>query len=263
MAVPLNSTDDPRFLYLVMREVIKGIKITLCITKFYFMKLNYIKTLFVAILVIFATTTNAETYSGTCGTNVKWSLDTETGLLKITGTGAMNNYHLVYSPWYNYKSNIKSVEIGEGITSIGNYAFLNCSGLTSLPIPNSVTSIGIYAFYGCEGLTGVYITDLKAWCNIEFHASDYNPLYYAKKLYLNNIHICFSNGNPCILIHPQAKNGAATNIIIKPLVSNSIKPKILLINNAIIKATILQITCLGVYPNKILDSIFVISPLCE
>ena len=144
------------------------------------MKLNYFKTLFVAILVIFATTTNAETYSGTCGTNVNWSLDTETGLLKITGTGAMTG-----NPWKSYNSSIKSVEIAEGVTSIGSDAFYNCSGLTSVTIPNSVTSIKSWAFDGCEGLTRVYITDLAAWCNIEFSSSSKNPLYYAHKLYLN------------------------------------------------------------------------------
>ena len=144
------------------------------------MKLNYFKTLFVAILVIFATTTYGETYSGTCGTNVNWSLDTSTGLLKITGTGEMSS-----SPWKSYNSSIKSVEIAEGVTSIGGSAFYNCSGLTSVTIPNSVTSIKSFAFSGCEGLTRVYITDLAAWCNIEFGASNANPLSYANKLYLN------------------------------------------------------------------------------
>ena len=47
--------------------------------------------------------------------------------------------------------------IGNGVTSIGNQAFRDCSGLTSVSIPNSVTSIGLWAFYGCSGLTSVTI----------------------------------------------------------------------------------------------------------
>ena len=43
------------------------------------------------------------------------------------------------------------------VSSIGSYAFSNCSGLTSVTIPNSVTSIGNRAFYGCSGLTSVTI----------------------------------------------------------------------------------------------------------
>ena len=46
--------------------------------------------------------------------------------------------------------------IGNSVTSIGNSAFWNCSGLTSVTIPNSVTSIEHYAFQNCSGLTDVY-----------------------------------------------------------------------------------------------------------
>ena len=43
------------------------------------------------------------------------------------------------------------------VTSIGNYTFYGCSGLTNVTIPGSVTSIGNYTFYGCSGLTNVTI----------------------------------------------------------------------------------------------------------
>ena len=49
-----------------------------------------------------------------------------------------------------------------------------------------MTSIGYEAFYHCTSLTGVYITDIAAWCNIEFGGFYANPLYYAKNLYLND-----------------------------------------------------------------------------
>ena len=47
--------------------------------------------------------------------------------------------------------------IPDSVTSIGSFAFRNCSGLTSVTIPNSVTSIGQWAFWGCSGLTSVTI----------------------------------------------------------------------------------------------------------
>ena len=54
-------------------------------------------------------------------------------------------------------SGLTSVTIPNSVTSIGNYAFFNCSGLTSVTIPNSVTSIGDSAFNGCSGLSSVTI----------------------------------------------------------------------------------------------------------
>lgn len=54
-------------------------------------------------------------------------------------------------------SGLTSITIPNSVTSIGNWAFRGCSGLTSITIPNSVTSIGEMAFYGCSGLTSITI----------------------------------------------------------------------------------------------------------
>ena len=54
-------------------------------------------------------------------------------------------------------SGLTSVTIPNSVASIGYCAFSYCSGLTSVTIPNSVTSIGDQAFYGCTGLTSVTI----------------------------------------------------------------------------------------------------------
>ena len=94
--------------------------------------------------------------TGKCGTNVTYSLDTETGVLTISGTGYMKDYSGKNSPFY-YNSSVKSVIIENGVTSIGNQAFYGCASLTSITIPDSVTSIGEYAFYGCTSLASITI----------------------------------------------------------------------------------------------------------
>ena len=50
---------------------------------------------------------------------------------------------------FNGCSGLTSVTIGNSVTRIGSFAFSGCSGLTSVTIPNSVTSIGSSAFYKC------------------------------------------------------------------------------------------------------------------
>lgn len=83
-------------------------------------------------------------------------------------------------------SNLQSIVIPDRVTSIEDNAFAQCSNLTSITIPNSVTSLGKYAFMLCENLKYTYITDIAAWCNIEFDNEYANPLFYACNLYLNN-----------------------------------------------------------------------------
>ena len=88
-----------------------------------------------------------------------------------------------------FENGINSITFGMNtqLTSIGDYAFYGCSNLVSIEIPSGVTSIGSSAFYDCSALQGVYITDIEAWCAIDFYGYDSNPLYYAHNLYLNDI----------------------------------------------------------------------------
>ena len=104
-------------------------------------------------------TAYADVQTGKCGDNVTYSLDTETGVLTISGTGKMTAFsRFDDSPFYQ-NSNIKSVIIGNGVTSIGDYVFEGCENLTSVTIPNTVISIGDDAFDCCTSLTNVTIPD--------------------------------------------------------------------------------------------------------
>ena len=75
------------------------------------------------------------------------------------------------------------------VTAIDQSAFRDCYALTSVSIPASVTAIGDYAFAGCTALDSVDISDLSAWCSIDFFSKTSNPTYRAHHLYLNGTEI--------------------------------------------------------------------------
>ena len=159
----------------------------------------------------------AATYSGTCGDNLTWSFDENTGVLSITGTGAMTDYTSSSDvPWEFHRDYIETVDIGSGVTTIGDFAFGGCSILTNATIGNSVTTIGVGAFDYCRSLeciiipesvtticagafvfeedmkdfslTHVYYTgSLANWCAIKFENKFSNPNRYADNFYINGV----------------------------------------------------------------------------
>ena len=78
-------------------------------------------------------------------------------------------------------ASLSSVTIGNSVTSIGEGAFYGCSGLKSITIPPSVTHIGRNVFSNCSDLNAVHISDLEAWCNIQFDGDFFSRHH----LYLN------------------------------------------------------------------------------
>ena len=99
--------------------------------------------------------------SGYCGAegngeNLSWTLDSK-GLLTISGTGKMADYSIENIPWMNNRTDIKVVNIVEGVTCIGEFAFYYCTSLTSIDIPDGVTYISYSAFRGCSSLTSITI----------------------------------------------------------------------------------------------------------
>lgn len=88
---------------------------------------------------------------------VFWELDQD-GVLKISGQGEMQNWeNETEVPWSEQRQEIKKVEITEGVTSVGGYAFSNCINAAEIVIPDSVQEIGEYAFFNCNGLSSVTI----------------------------------------------------------------------------------------------------------
>ena len=108
--------------------------------------------------------------SGQCGDNVYWEFDENTGTLTISGTGDMWDYLLGGTPWDGaFAESIKSIVVMEGVTGVCSYAFSECgSSLNDVTLPKSIVRIGEYAFAGCTNLKWIYISDLSAWCNIDF-----------------------------------------------------------------------------------------------
>lgn len=97
--------------------------------------------------------------SGTCGEGLTWELD-DSGILTISGTGDMENYdpsNYRNAPWEDHNRYIYHVEIRDGVTAIGSYAFHGCNVLRSVSIPDSVTRIREFAFMGCEELAEITI----------------------------------------------------------------------------------------------------------
>lgn len=151
----------------------------------------------VAILVACVSFASAAEIGGTCGENLRWSFNEATGELVISGTGEMDGYEgadIVYPseetmgsapdsndekacinyadkmvgnmviretdlPWGEYLGQIKKITINEGVTSIGQSAFIMCSNLVEVNLPNSLTEIGNGAFIYCINLKEINIPD--------------------------------------------------------------------------------------------------------
>ena len=102
-------------------------------------------------------TTTAAADSGTCGEALTWEL-TEDGTLTISGTGAMHAYEYgEMTPWASHLETITKVIVEEGVTTIGDYAFNECTKIVSVTLPDSLISIGFRAFYSCRALTTIEI----------------------------------------------------------------------------------------------------------
>ena len=144
---------------------------------------------------------------GDCGENIQYTIYAD-GYLEIIGSGDMFDWTDSVAPWNTYSSYVRYVYVDEGIRSIGvrsfrqlpyllvaelaegvesidNYAFHWNERLMGVYIPATVKTVGEYAFYFCNRLFAVVISDLSAWCGIDFDGYYANPLLNGADLYLN------------------------------------------------------------------------------
>ncbi|WP_302336478.1 leucine-rich repeat domain-containing protein [uncultured Porphyromonas sp.] len=86
-----------------------------------------------------------------------WRYDPKDSSLTLSGTGALPDYPIGKAPWFEFNDQIDTVVLKEGVTRIGDYAFYNCTELTSVEIPEGITYIGESAFACCQSLESVTI----------------------------------------------------------------------------------------------------------
>ena len=99
--------------------------------------------------------TEIEGQSGKLADAVTWKLDA--GVLTISGSGKMTDYESESAaPWYSERAKIKKIIIEDGITHIGQYAFVDFTGLERVEIPKSVVKIETEAFAVDVMLEDVY-----------------------------------------------------------------------------------------------------------
>ena len=126
-----------------------------------------ITLLLTAVFVLSSATLYAQQYNSDSDFKIDWDTEVNNGIkiTKYVGTRSdvsippkiQNNTVTQIAYGAFEKTNITSVIIPNGVTSIGNAAFDGCTRLTSVTIPNSVTSIGYGAFGDCTRLTSVAI----------------------------------------------------------------------------------------------------------
>ena len=96
--------------------------------------------------------------SGDCGTNLHWEF--ADGTLTITGSGAMDSYSPEHpAPWQGFAGQIIRLNLPEGLTTVGSYAFYGCEALGQVQLPSTVTSVGDFAFRGCRKMNQLRLNE--------------------------------------------------------------------------------------------------------
>ena len=96
------------------------------------------------------------TAMGLCGENLLWTYDAGTNAMEISGTGRIYDF---FEEWDEFKKDIETLELQEGVSTIGRDAFRNCFSLTSVVLPASLDSVDQYPFSSCNQLTSIEVAE--------------------------------------------------------------------------------------------------------
>lgn len=121
--------------------------------------------------------------SGTCGANLFWAL--ENGVLTISGTGSMDDYDMNAAPWSEWKDEIISIKIEEGVQRIGKCAFKEFANLTKVMfLSTDLTDIGEGAFQSCISLPSIVLPESLTVIrsNTFWHCSDLERISIPKRI---------------------------------------------------------------------------------
>ena len=115
----------------------------------------------------------SEVATGSCGENVTYELDKNTGVLTISGTGPMADFSEsgIPNPFRKYQDSIKTIIVEDGVTYISENAFSDCAKVSEVMLPDSVTEIGSAAFRNCIELAKITLP--KNITKIEFETFAY------------------------------------------------------------------------------------------
>jgi len=149
--------------------------------------------------------------SATADDHVTATFDGST--LTISGTGAMQDFIIGSAPWYGARNSITSLTINNGVTSIGNYAFIYCDKIAGAPtLPNSITSIANGAFAYCSYLTSVTIpSSVTSISNLAFFgcfAMTAINVDAGNSYYSSAAGVLFNNNQNILICCPAGKTGA-------------------------------------------------------
>ena len=154
--------------------------------------------------------------SGKIGEKVTFQYSSSTKTLTIKGSGVINQDDVFYSPWEEYRDDIKTIVVEEGITVIPSYTFMDLKNVTKISLPSTLTTIGSDAFSWCESLTKVFIP--KSTNSIWFDAFrgceslvEYSVSKYIKT-YVASDGILFTKDKKKLIAYPASKKGSTYTI---------------------------------------------------